>query len=85
MLTQNPCAVLSTSQGAESGLLNLQLADSALTRRLPRRLDVILFSVATAAILHCYSDHWGERRDVIRGTYLSVFDFILGNTGEACL
>ncbi|KFM24545.1 hypothetical protein F751_2263 [Auxenochlorella protothecoides] len=74
-------ALYCLSRGAESGLLNLQLADSALTRHLPRRLDVILFSVATAAILHCYSDHWGERRDVIRGTYLSVFDFILGNTG----
>jgi hypothetical protein len=47
----------------------------------PRRLDVLMFSVATAAICHCYSDHYGERRDVFRSKYLAVFDFILGNTG----
>lgn len=25
-------------------------------------------------ILHCYSDHFGERRDVFRSSYLAVFD-----------
>ncbi len=33
---------------------------------LPRRVDVVLFSAATAAILHCYSDAHGVHRDVFR-------------------
>lgn len=41
---------------------------------LPRRLDVLLFSLASASILHCYSDHLGERRCVFRSSYLRVFD-----------
>jgi len=45
------------------------------------RLDVVLFSAAAAAICHCYSDHDGARRCVFRSKYLTVFDFIFGNTG----
>lgn len=48
---------------------------------LPRRMDVLLFSLAAGFILHCYSDHFGERRNVFRSSYLATFDFILGNTG----
>lgn len=33
-------------------------------RSLDRRVDVLMFSLASAAILHCYSDHLGERRKV---------------------
>ncbi|WPT13490.1 hypothetical protein PSENEW3_00001330 [Picochlorum sp. SENEW3] len=50
------------------------------SKNLPR-IDVLLFSIATAAICHCYSDHNGKRRDVFAGKYLNVFDFIFGNTG----
>ncbi|KAG7673374.1 hypothetical protein Ndes2526B_g03184 [Nannochloris sp. 'desiccata'] len=50
---------------------------------IPGRLDVLLFSAATACICHCYSDHWGARRDVFRSKYLTVFDFVLGNQGFA--
>lgn len=50
------------------------------SKKLPR-IDVLLFSIATAAICHCYSDHNGKRRDVFAGKYLNVFDFIFGNTG----
>jgi hypothetical protein len=50
-------------------------------KRIPRRLDVLLFSAATACICHCYSDHWGARRDVFRSKYLTVFDFVFGNQG----
>lgn len=35
-------------------------------KSLPRRIDVVLFSAATAAILHCYSDAHGVHRDVFR-------------------
>ncbi len=28
------------------------------------RMDVLIFSAATAAILHCYSDGFGKHRDV---------------------
>ncbi|GAB4820265.1 hypothetical protein N2152v2_007311 [Parachlorella kessleri] len=52
-------------------------------RSLPRRTDVILFSLATASICHCYSDYCGARRQVFRSPYLTVFDFMLGNTGKA--
>ncbi len=45
------------------------------------RTDVVLFSMAAAAICHCYSDHDGRRRDVFGGKYLNFFDFIFGNTG----
>lgn len=45
------------------------------------RLDVILFSMASAAICHCYSDHCGQRRDIFAGKYLNFLDFIFGNTG----
>ena len=45
------------------------------------RIDVVLFSMAAAAICHCYSDHNGLRRDVFGGKYLNVLDFIFGNTG----
>lgn len=41
---------------------------------LPRRVDILLFSLASGCILHCYSDHLGERRDVFRSSYLAVFD-----------
>lgn len=40
-----------------------------------------MFSLATAAILHCYSDGQGMHRDLFRSKYLNVLDFILGNTG----
>lgn len=45
------------------------------------RLDVLLFSLASACILHCYSDHSGARRCVFRDKYLNGFDFVLGNYG----
>ena len=51
-------------------------------RWLPPRPDVLMFSLATAAILHCYSGVNGVHRDVFRSKYLNVLDFILGNTGE---
>jgi hypothetical protein len=50
---------------------------------LPQRTDVLLFSAATAAICHCYSDGCGRHRDVFRSKYLNVLDFILGNTGAS--
>ena len=49
--------------------------------KLQPRTDVILFSMAAAAICHCYSDHDGQRRDVFGGKYLNFFDFMFGNTG----
>ena len=49
--------------------------------QVPPRPDVLLFSLACAAILHCYSDAQGLHRDVFRSKYLNVLDFILGNTG----
>ncbi|KAK9808239.1 hypothetical protein WJX73_002479 [Symbiochloris irregularis] len=48
---------------------------------LPGRLDVCMFSLATACILHCYSDAHGQHRDVFRSKYLNVLDFVLGSTG----
>ena len=52
--------------------------------QVPPRPDVIMFSLATAAILHCYSDSCGEHRSIFRSKYLNVLDFILGNTGAGC-
>lgn len=50
-------------------------------RALPPRMDVALFSIAAACILHCYSDSNGRHRDVFRSKYLNVLDFIFGNSG----
>ncbi len=49
--------------------------------RLPKRTDIIIFSAATAAIMHCYSDSHGKHRDVFKSKYLNVLDFVFGNTG----
>eukprot|EP00887_Chlorella_sp_A99_P007657 scaffold20.g7657.t1 len=48
---------------------------------LPQRIDILMFSLASACILHCYSDHMGARRCVFRSKYLSGFDWCLGNEG----
>ena len=43
----------------------------------PARLDVVMFSGACAAIMHCYSDQCGLHRDVFKSKYLNVLDLIL--------
>ena len=40
----------------------------------PKRIDVFLFSVATAIIMHCYA----QERDVFRSKYLNVLDWVFG-------
>mmetsp|Transcript_23951 Transcript_23951/g.66518 ORF Transcript_23951/g.66518 Transcript_23951/m.66518 type:complete len:368 (-) Transcript_23951:266-1369(-) len=45
------------------------------------RGDVLVFAAGLAAIAHCYSDGDGCHRDVFRSKYLSVIDFVFGNTG----
>lgn len=77
----NPPHTLPATQVVEAFGLCLAEWGYVSAGSLPRRLDVLLFSCATAAILHCYSDHHGQRRAVFRSKYLTVFDAILGNTG----
>ena len=57
--------------------------DWGLVRRrdVPKRVDVLMFAAAAAAIMHCYSDGRGRHRDVFRSKYLNVLDFVFGNTG----
>ena len=74
-------ALYCLSRSVEAFSLTLVAHGYIHKRFIPRRLDVMLFSAAAAAICHCYSDHYGERRDVFKSKYLAVFDFILGNTG----
>ena len=50
-------------------------------RDVPKRIDVLMFSAAAAAIMHCYSDGHGRHRDVFRSKYLNILDFVFGNTG----
>eukprot|EP00250_Pteridium_aquilinum_P031245 c43296_g1_i1 orf=221-1786(-) len=40
----------------------------------PKRLDVVLFSIATSVIMHCYA----QERDVFRSKYLNVLDWVFG-------
>ncbi|KAG0564275.1 hypothetical protein KC19_8G097800 [Ceratodon purpureus] len=40
----------------------------------PKRIDVFLFSAATAIIMHCYA----QERDVFRSKYLNVLDWVFG-------
>ncbi|KAG0501880.1 hypothetical protein HPP92_001952 [Vanilla planifolia] len=39
-----------------------------------KRADVIVFSIATAIIMHCYA----QERDVFRSKYLNVLDWVFG-------
>eukprot|EP00873_Tetraselmis_striata_P041904 jgi/Tetstr1/462168/TSEL_007233.t1 len=55
---------------------------------IPQRLarlrgDVAVFALGLAAITHCYSDGEGRHRDVFKSKYLSVLDFVFGNSGFA--
>lgn len=52
-------------------------------RHVPARLDVLMFSAAAAAIMHCYSDGHGRHRDVFRSKYLNYLDFVFGSEGAA--
>ena len=45
------------------------------------RTDVVTFSLAMAAIMHCYSDTRGAHRDIFRSKYLNVLDFVFGVRG----
>jgi hypothetical protein len=42
--------------------------------KVPKRLDIVLFSLATSIIMHCYA----EERDVFRSKYLNVLDWVFG-------
>ncbi|KAL3696128.1 hypothetical protein R1sor_010204 [Riccia sorocarpa] len=42
--------------------------------RQPKRLDVVVFSLATSIIMHCHA----EERDVFRSKYLNVLDWVFG-------
>ncbi|CAK0784870.1 hypothetical protein CVIRNUC_008075 [Coccomyxa viridis] len=74
-------AIYCLSRALES--FALCLVDWGLVRRrdVPKRADVLMFSAAAAAIMHCYSDGRGRHRDVFRSKYLNVLDFVFGNTG----
>lgn len=39
-----------------------------------KRVDVVVFSVATAIIMHCYA----HEREVFRSKYLNVLDWVFG-------
>lgn len=43
-----------------------------------QRCDIVLFSLASATIMHCYS----TERDVFKSKYLNVLDYIFGCTGH---
>ena len=48
-----------------------------------KRLDVAMYSVASALVMHAYCDDCGRNRDVFRSKYLNVIDFIFGNVGHS--
>lgn len=39
-----------------------------------KRADVVVFSISTAIIMHCYA----QERDVFRSKYLNVLDWVFG-------
>ncbi|KAK8941967.1 hypothetical protein KSP40_PGU015981 [Platanthera guangdongensis] len=45
-----------------------------------KRADVIVFSLATAIIMHCYA----RERDVFRSKYLNVLDWVFGVPPPSC-
>lgn len=74
-------AIYCLSRALESFALCLVEWGLVRKRDVPKRIDVLMFSAAAAAICHCYSDDRGRHRDVFRSKYLNVLDFIFGNTG----
>lgn len=50
-------------------------------RRMPPRMDIMLFAAGCGAITHCYSGYNGLHREVFKSKYLNVLDFVFGNTG----
>jgi hypothetical protein len=53
---------------SDTGLLNKH------GLKVPNRVDVFLFSIATSIIMHCYA----EEREVFRSKYLNVLDWVFG-------
>lgn len=45
-----------------------------------KRADVVVFSLSTAIIMHCYA----QERDVFRSKYLNVLDWVFGVPPPAC-
>lgn len=74
-------AVYTGSRAFEAAALKIYRTGLVPPALVPRRPDVVLFSAACAFVLHCYSDHRGARRDAFRKQYLSLFDWMLGNSG----
>lgn len=50
------------------------LAHLNLKAKVPKRMDVVLFSIATSIIMHCYA----QEREVFRSKYLNVLDWVFG-------
>jgi hypothetical protein len=73
-LPADGCSPPPHAQAAESFALTLAAWGWVRPASLPRRLDVLMFALASGFILHCYSDHGGQRRSVFRSSYLNVFD-----------
>ncbi|GJN31620.1 hypothetical protein PR202_gb20037 [Eleusine coracana subsp. coracana] len=42
-----------------------------------KRLDIVVFSIATSIIMHCYD----QERDAFRSKYLNVIDWVCGDPG----
>lgn len=49
------------------------------SRRLTR-VDVVIFSISTAIIMHCYA----QEREVFRSKYLNVLDWVFGVPPPSC-
>ncbi|MBA0681826.1 hypothetical protein Goari_023600 [Gossypium aridum] len=45
-----------------------------------KRADVVIFSLSTAIIMHCYA----QEREVFRSKYLSVLDWVFGVPPPPC-
>lgn len=45
-----------------------------------KRIDVVIFSLSTAIIMHCYA----QERDVFRSKYLNVLDWVFGVPPPPC-
>ncbi|KAK0576826.1 hypothetical protein LWI29_023893 [Acer saccharum] len=45
-----------------------------------KRADVVIFSISTAIIMHCYA----QERDVFRSKYLNVLDWVFGVPPPSC-
>jgi len=74
------CAMEGSGSGGRSGAVDTADAGYLPQSNNLKRADVVIFSLSTAIIMHCYS----QEREVFRSKYLNVLDWVFGIPPPPC-